>query len=80
MKEKYALLMGNEDGRFFNPLEPGEEKNLVQVKEDYGIERFVESHDSNDPYTWSTQEAVLIRYEVLMPREKKVVTELTIDD
>ena len=65
---KYALLMGDEDGNCFTSLEPGEEKNLIQVMEDYGIEKFIQKHDSEYAENWSDREAVLIRYEVLTPR------------
>ena len=77
---KYALLMGNEDGNCFRPLDPGEEKNLIQVMEDYGVEKFIEKHDDDYPENWSDTEAVLIRYEVLMPKAKTTITELVIDE
>lgn len=70
--------MGDEDGNCFKPLEMGEEKDLLQVMEDYGVERFVEKHEDDYPENWSTEEAVLIEYEVKLPREVKVITKLEI--
>lgn len=78
--KKYALLTGDEDGNCFKPLDDGEENNLLQVMEDYSITKFIEKHEDKYPENWSTEEAVLIRYEVIIPREKKVVTELVIED
>ena len=77
---KYALLMGDEDGNCFKPLDEGEQEDLLQVMEDYGINRFIEGHEDKYPENWSDTEAVLIRYEVLIPKEKKVVIKLVIDE
>lgn len=70
--------MGDEDGNCFKQLEDGAEKDLLQVMEDYGVERFVEKHTDNYPESWSTEEAVLIEYEVKLPKEVKVITKLEI--
>ena len=76
--KKYALLVGSEDGHCFQTLREGEEKDLLQVMEDYGIEEFVKQHEDSDPDCWSTTQAILIEYEIKMPKKIEVVTKLEI--
>mgnify|MGYP000880067817 CR=1 FL=1 len=76
--KKYALLMGDEDGNCFKPLTQEEVNDLAQTVEDYGIQKFIEKHENEYPENWSDDEAVLIEYEVKMPRKVEIVTKLEI--
>lgn len=68
--------MGDEDGNCFKQLTQEEVNDLAQTKEDYGIDKFIEKHESEWPENWSDQEAVLIEYEVKIPKKVEVVTKL----
>jgi hypothetical protein len=74
----YALIKGDEDG---NPasLIKGE-LDLSNVLEEYGIERFEDAaflETNPDPNYWPMGVAVLIKFEVIVPRS--VTTAWTVE-
>ncbi len=74
---KYLLLIPDEDGNPLRWLDSEEVKNIEQLKEDYGIERFLTQEDLNkedDPNSWEEGDAMLLEIKIKKVVPVEVVT------
>lgn len=73
--KNYLLLQPDEDGNPVSFLEPREVENIKQLMEDYSIDTWRENFKETNPQYWDEGEAMLIEYEIKVPKAVKVVEE-----
>ena len=72
--KKYILIQPNEDGNPIYWLEDKEIEDIMELKEDYGIKRFLEKVPENsNPNDWEEGDALLLEVEIKVPKPVKIV-------
>lgn len=72
--KRYILIHPSEDGTPISWLDGDEIKDITQLKEDYGIENFLEDlTEGEDPNTWPEGTAMLLEVQIKRIVPVKVV-------
>ena len=67
--DEYILIQANEDGEPITWLSRDEVNDMLKNPEDYGVKRFIKSAVQDDPNYWKEGDSMLLKVEILMPKE-----------